>query len=287
MAPRRRRPRSAARRGFDAARRRAGPGRRSGRRRTGPRGHRSMARCRPALRPSARSCRPAGRRDRPAPVRRGRSGPRAGHEPPSPRQPAGPPRPSPGPDRFAFDDRADLEDRILEIRDRQERARIGNARSGADDGGVQDARIRTASDDDDVIGIGRPRELVDDGARMASGEIERDSPDRIRVNDSASARRADSSAETAPRWTRAADPATTSRATIAQSIGWAWSVASRMTTMPPRAMKEPAKTHQDRRIPRSGASGGAARQAGGIGHFGISGWRPGVGTSTGTFVPRR
>ena len=86
---------------------------------------------------------------------------------------------------------------------------------------------------------------------IASSDTERDSPDRIRANDSASARRPCSRAMTASRWRSAARPAIATRPATIQSRGRACSASSRRTSRDPRRTNVPAKIHQERRIRRS------------------------------------
>ena len=54
-------------------------------------------------------------------------------------------------------------DRILEVADRQDGGRFRDARPGADEGGLQDASIRTPPRDDDVVRAARVGQLGDDG----------------------------------------------------------------------------------------------------------------------------
>ncbi len=53
-------------------------------------------------------------------------------------------------------------DPLLEVRDGQDRRRVGNARPGAHEGRVEDPRARAPAGDDDMIGARRLRELLDD-----------------------------------------------------------------------------------------------------------------------------
>ena len=99
---------------------------------------------------------------------------------------------------------------------------------------------------------------------IASGETERDSPDRIRANDSASARRprlergdrAAMADTRRPRRPASERPPRSSRAAAPPSI------SRRSRRSGPRARRNvPAKIHQERRIRRSGVS--PSRCAGG------------------------
>ncbi len=97
---------------------------------------------------------------------------------------------------------------------------------------------------------------------IASGEIERDRPCRIRAKLSASNRRLASSSWTARRWRTAANPTITIRAVIATSSGRTPPPSRRMTEITPSAKKVPAKTSQERRIPGSSAAADGRRSVG-------------------------
>ena len=56
-----------------------------------------------------------------------------------------------------------LVDGILEVADRQDRGRFGDARPGADEGGLEDAGVRAPPRDDDVVSATGIGQLGDDG----------------------------------------------------------------------------------------------------------------------------
>ena len=83
---------------------------------------------------------------------------------------------------------------------------------------------------------------------IASSDTERDRPDRIRANDSASSRRPVSRASTASRWRNAVIATSARSATTTQSRGRAPSATRRATRRSPRRRMVPAKIHHERRI---------------------------------------
>ena len=161
----------------------------------------------------------------------------------------------------------------------------GTPGPGADERRLEDAGVGPAAGDDDVVGAGRRRPSSSTMApTIASGETERDRPDRIRANDSASSRRPASSAATAWRWRIAATPTTTTSADD-DPVERAAPLGDERgaTAIRPRTKNEPAKIHQARRIRRSGGSGGAVGGPVGLAHVGIEDGGPDASAS----IPRR
>ena len=204
---------------------------------------------------------PVGEDDRARPPRRPRSAARPGRGSARRRRGRGgrsAPRPPPvGAGRPPSDG-------IVEIAGREQGCVVGDARVRADESSLQrrSCRVVAATTTMWSARVASPSSSTM-ASTIASGDTERESPDRMRANDSVSDRLRASSPWTAETCSRAATPATTTATRRNQSIGPASRPRARAIATTPIRRKAPEKSHQDRRIRRSdGSTGRAGRRVG-------------------------